>query len=801
MTEMAGRSGGLGATGVRLLRTGWARTGLLGTVSAVVLGGLAYFGAGHGYPVQDVRLLSGSAWLASSQVGQVTLMDGASAEVAAQVRVAAPGHSLDVVQQGANAYAVDHTAGTLRRVDGATFDLTSAETPIPGAHAGLTAFANQTDVYALDTQRGLLTTADPHTLAPTGPPVSLAAQLSADTATVDDAGRLWVIDNSTGDLTRVSGAQRDTHRGVARPGRSMLTLVDGNPVVVDTVDRKAITVRGDTGDVAASLDLDLRPTDTIQVSGSPHSNRLYIVASRGVLDICDLGAGSCDGVVPLDTGNNDLGAAIEAANRLFVPDYTTGKVWIIDLVHPAIVATADVLTPAGRFQLLTRDGVVFFNDPNTNRAGVIHLDGGVTPIEKYDPADPTKGLHGNTKRPANGAVRPPSANTPPANQRQPPASAGTPPPPANGQVNPPPVTTLPPVFPPPVDNPPPGGGTPPTTTTPPTGPPTVHPIPTLHITLSRTSPVVDTDVGLKVSADTGTVAGAHWNFGDGATADGVTTTHRWASVQTYLVSVQAVMADGQHATTSVSVNVTRPPDVTVPDVIGQTDTAAEAALGNVGLTSTVRAVFSNSVAQGLVIDQAPGGGTTVPPGTAVTLTVSSGKAPPFSLITGASGASWSSSAGGPLPFPGSDIDKRGFALLRNGPYTIDNGASGDCVLQDGSAPSPYLETHPEWKTGGFIAGTYSLSTPIAAGDHFRASVGFIKCPNLPPILGVVKFQVLVDGVAVATVDADNSGTSLHPIDADLSAFVGATHITLTVTGSNSASERDWASWVDPTVGG
>ncbi|MFD1051146.1 hypothetical protein ACFQ1S_39250, partial [Kibdelosporangium lantanae] len=87
----------------------------------------------------------------------------------------------------------------------------------------------------------------------------------------------------------------------------------------------------------------------------------------------------------------DLGGPVEAANRLFVPDYGGGKVWIIDLTTYAVTGQADLGNPGSRFQLLNRDGVVFFNDPQSERAGVIELDGKVQRTNKYDPKNPQKG--------------------------------------------------------------------------------------------------------------------------------------------------------------------------------------------------------------------------------------------------------------------------------------------------------------------------------------------------------------------------------------------------------------------------
>src|SRR6266542_6340498 len=117
----AGKAGRRG----RWLRSLAAAAGVL-----VVAGGLAAAGTADGYPASRPKLLSGAAWLASSQVGQLTLLDGSSVEVAAQVQVAPKGNRLDVVQQAATAYAVDRTAGSWRRVDGATIELSPVLTPI-----------------------------------------------------------------------------------------------------------------------------------------------------------------------------------------------------------------------------------------------------------------------------------------------------------------------------------------------------------------------------------------------------------------------------------------------------------------------------------------------------------------------------------------------------------------------------------------------------------------------------------------------------------------------------------------------
>jgi len=546
------------------------RVGTVAVAVAAVVAGVMIVGLDRGYPAQQVRLLSGAAWLASSQVGQVTLLDGSSAEVAAQLQVAPPGNTLNVTQQGSTAYAIDRTAGTIRRVDGATFELTPPGSPIPDAHGGLTGFAGEDTLYTLDTERGLVTETDPRTLAARGQPLSLAAQLGTGSATVDDAGRLWIIDSATGDLASIAQGHRDIHRDTAKPGRSELILASGGPVVIDYTDRKAIVVDPDSGLVRNTIMLDVHADDKLAVSGSPHGQRLYLVASRGLLAICELTASACDNAVPLDATDGELGAAVEAGDRLFIPDYKTGQVWIIDLTRHTVLAKPKVLTPPAPFQLLTRDGVVFYNDPTSERAGVIQLDGRFVPVAKYDPRDPSKGLTTPvTPNPPTAAPNQPRPNQPPTQSppppvqppasHQPPTSQPAPPPPANR----PPTNQPRPTNPPTSNQPPPTSNQPPPTTST-SNPPPPPPPPNLQITLSKTNPTVNEDVTMQVSNSTGPApSSATWDFGDGQQATGTIITHRWTTARTYQVSVQATLPNNQQASKSLSIQVNPIPMATL----------------------------------------------------------------------------------------------------------------------------------------------------------------------------------------------------------------------------------------------
>ena len=63
------------------------------------------------------------------------------------------------------------------------------------------------------------------------------------------------------------------------------------------------------------------------------------------------------------------------------------------------------------------------------------------------------------------------------------------------------------------------------------------------------------------------------------------------------------------------------PLVTVPDVVGQSEGAARAALSNAGLVATTTTETTSTTPAGQVVGQSPGGDTRVPPGSTVNLVV------------------------------------------------------------------------------------------------------------------------------------------------------------------------------------
>jgi serine/threonine-protein kinase len=86
-------------------------------------------------------------------------------------------------------------------------------------------------------------------------------------------------------------------------------------------------------------------------------------------------------------------------------------------------------------------------------------------------------------------------------------------------------------------------------------------------------------------------------------------------------------AEAPEGSTVTIVVSTGPARVTVPDVVGNTQSTAEQAISAEGLSVSVQKIASSPAAKGLVSGQSPGGGSSVSPGSTVTIQVGDGLLP------------------------------------------------------------------------------------------------------------------------------------------------------------------------------
>lgn len=496
--------------------------------------GFVILGADLGHPASQVPLRTGTAWLASNQVGQLTLVDGASAQVAAHVPVATPANRLAVTQQDDAAYVLNQATGTLVRVDGATHRVSRPVIPLPDARGTLAITSAHHTLYTVDTHAGTLAATDPKTLAPQRGPRQLATELPSDGLAVDDRGQPWAAEQRTGTLVWLSEGQRRTRAHAALPGTSRLTVTHGQPALVDPARNTAELLDPDSGTVARSVRPNLRPGDTVAVSGSPDQARLLLsVASRGTFIRCMFTTASCGSPLVVAAPRSDLGAPVEVDNHAVVPDYTTGHVSVINLTTMRLVVQRQLFDHPVRFELFARDGIVFFNDPNSNRAGVLDLDGDVRLITKYEHAngsgvDPVPALpveigqsHSLDQATSTGPDSGPAK-----------AGPGVP-----------------------------GDSTGPSRTDPhgPAGLPALRPPVSIEVT-PRNDGIVGEQFELTlVSRLEAGIAEVHWLFGDHTEDIGTAVHHHWDRPGTYQVSATVTLASGEQAPKAETTIVIHPP--------------------------------------------------------------------------------------------------------------------------------------------------------------------------------------------------------------------------------------------------
>lgn len=392
------------------------RTSTLTAALVLVGGGALAALTGTGHPTVRFDTLGGTVWVASDGPGQLALVDGPSAVVAARVAVATPGDVLQVTQHDGTGYVVDRTLGSVVRVDGSTWRHGAASRPLGDAGSGLHAVAGDDVLYVVETGTGRARELDPRTLAPRGDVLSLTdGGRGVEPPVVDDRGDLWALDRRSGDLVRLAGTVEAVAQAAAGPGTGRLVLADGRPVVVDTAARTTVR-RAPDGRPDADACVGTDPQDpTVQVAGSTTRAEVYAVSGRdGTLGVSDLRTSRCRQVAgTVAPAGSDLGTPVELARHVFVPNHTTGQVVVVDLVSGRVVTTPGALVDPGRpFDLQVHGGFVVYNDPSSEKAGVLRLDGTVDAVTKYDVAAPQTGVDTPDLPPAPPVAAPPVAAPP-----------------------------------------------------------------------------------------------------------------------------------------------------------------------------------------------------------------------------------------------------------------------------------------------------------------------------------------------------------------------------------------------------
>jgi hypothetical protein len=364
------------------------------TTASVALGaGMvagAYFAGRHdAFPASRITLESGEAWVASDQLGALTLLDGVAGRVVASVDVAQRGDTLAATQLGADAFAVNQAQGTLVRVDGSTLMAGSVHIALGDTGSSVQTFAGADVLYAVDGVRGTLTRYDAGDLHQLGDQVLLTDELARSTYTgvVDADNRLWLLNQDNGDLVWMD--PDGTHGELDRRfgASATLSVTDGRPAVADPTSQSAYLL-GAGGSIDAAIGITLTQLDQVVSDGSPAQSALLMTSGvRGVYQTCPFALGHCEPPIDLPIGHR-YGPAVEASGYVFVPDYSTGGAWVVDPSGAAAPRSVPVLGFAADYQLFADNGLVFYNDPADDLAGTL-TPGGARPITESAAVTPS----------------------------------------------------------------------------------------------------------------------------------------------------------------------------------------------------------------------------------------------------------------------------------------------------------------------------------------------------------------------------------------------------------------------------
>jgi Fibronectin type III domain len=371
----------------------WLNTSGLVTFGVVVMVvlGTAGFVIGRGDSALHLTVSPGDAWLSTTQRGSVSLVDGQSGQSSAELLVnGARGHYLVVSQVGHEVLVLDTRTGMLIRINTVQLALgATARTP-----SGSVVVAGLAATYLVDYAAGTVQRIDPVTLSPLGPLVHVPGQLGP-AAVVDGNGTLWMPISGNGTVVPVTSNGLGKAIPVGTSGADLvMTTAGGVPIAVDRTAHRLTTLAltGARSVLTLPASADASGSQALLVPAAGNSATLPLVNPNGApsLVIVDLSQGTTRSV-PLgaEVTGHTLGEPVQAGQRIFVPDYTTGDVLVYDSTAGALATTIPVTGRRGTFEAQVIDGIAYFNDPNGSQAVVVTQDGQVHQVRKTGPSVPT----------------------------------------------------------------------------------------------------------------------------------------------------------------------------------------------------------------------------------------------------------------------------------------------------------------------------------------------------------------------------------------------------------------------------
>ncbi|MEU6715183.1 hypothetical protein ABZ897_27270 [Nonomuraea sp. NPDC046802] len=366
---------------IRVLRGDRGTAVIAGVVAVILVAAAAWFGVG--VSSANPKLADVGAWLWTTAKGRIVHVNGLSGEVDGYLDDKA-GRKLRVVQDGGNVLLVDDRTGYVSRVEPS--QLKVAQTRDFGA-AGLQLAVSGTTGYAVDPAEGKVQQIDPATLNTVGAPITLPGPLGA--ARIDGGGRLWVPVTAKGEVVPVSGGRAATPLKVGEPGEELSVTIAGSlPVVVNTRAATATMIGedGGVGEITLPKEVARAAKGGALTPASTEGSLVPVLTpgEAGLLVVIDTASNSVQSTKFASADPAKLGVPQVLGSKVYVPDQSSGSLIVWDSAEGGDPTKLQVAQGPGPVDVFVKDGLLWANDENGDKAIVIDPEGRKHDIDKGD---------------------------------------------------------------------------------------------------------------------------------------------------------------------------------------------------------------------------------------------------------------------------------------------------------------------------------------------------------------------------------------------------------------------------------
>ncbi|GAA3224753.1 hypothetical protein [Nonomuraea helvata] len=366
---------------MRMLRGDRPTALIAGVVATLLVAAAVWFGVG--VSSANPKLADVGAWLWTSAKGKVVHVNGLSGEVDGYLDDKAD-RRLRVVQDGGNVLLVDDGTGYVSRIEPS--QLTVSQTRDFGA-AGLQLAVSGTAGYAVDPASGKIQQIDPVTLNSVGAPITLPGPLGA--ARIDGGGRLWVPVTAKGEVVPVTKGVAASPLKVGEPGEELaITIAGGLPVVVNSRAATATIIGSDggVGEITLPKGVAQAAKGGVLTPATTEGSLVPILTpgDSGLLVVIDTASNSVLSTKFESDDPTKLGVPQVLGSKVYVPDQGRGSVIIWDSAAGGRPSTLQVAQEPGPVDVFVKDGLLWANDENGDKAVVIDPEGRKHDVDKDD---------------------------------------------------------------------------------------------------------------------------------------------------------------------------------------------------------------------------------------------------------------------------------------------------------------------------------------------------------------------------------------------------------------------------------